>query len=464
MSTFNTGDLTGQRVARILLDHGLDRVLPERALRRFVRMDAELNVLDVAGRLYDLNRYQKIFAVGGGKAALGMGKEIARMLGDRISAGILNVLPGETQRSASARIRFFGAGHPIPNEAGAAGAGRMAELLSSADKETLVIALISGGGSSMMALPAAGIGLEDYRSLCRLMLTVPAAIDEMNIVRKHIDPLKGGGLRRYAKDAGGFITLAISDVPVTKDGTADDPSVIASGPTAGDDSTFEAALRVLAHYGVWGRTPAAIRKYLQGHAGDDVFETLREDSPLLSVEKNQYVIIANNDQAMEAVAEKAAELGYDARPIAKKIRGEVTREIENIWEIIAPCLEPGARVTFASFSTDGVDGRSGLAGAIADNDTLRLARRKGLNHKKYLADFDSAGFFERLDLGIVTGPTGTNVADIVLVLMSLSNRKLAFVFGGEATVKMELPEGRTPGSGGRNTHLALLACEKLDRI
>jgi glycerate-2-kinase len=142
----------------------------------------------------------------------------------------------------------------------------------------------------------------------------------------------------------------------------------------------------------------------------------------------------------------------------------VTREIENIWEINAPCLEPGARVTFASFSTDGVDGRSGLAGAIADNDTLRLARRKGLNHKKYLADFDSAGFFERLDLGIVTGPTGTNVADIVLVLMSLSNRKLAFVFGGEATVKMELPEGRTPGSGGRNTHLALLACEKLDRI
>jgi glycerate 2-kinase len=347
----------------------------------------------------------------------------------------------------------------------------MIELLRLADRETLVIELISGGGSSMMALPAEGLTLEDLRAMSRSLLTVPASIDEMNAVRKHIDPLKGGGMRKNAENAGGFMTLVLSDVPVTKTGIADDPSVISSGPTVGDDSTFGEAIKVLTEHGIWEQTPAAIRKYLQDNSDQDDNETLPKDSPLLSEAKSQYVILANNDQAMEAAAEKAVELGYHIRligcrngSIVNKIKAEVTQEIENIWNVITPSLTPQDRVTFASFSTDGVDGHSDLAGAIAENNTLRLAKQKGLEYKTYLTDFDSASFFKQLGLGIEIGPTGTNVADIILVLMNNSERKLAFIFGGEATVKMTLPEGQKPGFGGRNTHLALLAAEKLNHL
>jgi len=343
-------------------------------------------------------------------------------------------------------------------------ARQMVELLRLADHETLVIALISGGGSSMMALPAEGLTLEDYRSMCQLILTVPTAIDEMNAVRKHIDPLKGGGMRKYAKNAGGFITLSISDVPATETGAADDPSIISSGPTVGDDSTFETAIKVLAKYGIWEQTPAAIKRYLQDHSGQNANETLRKDAPLLIDGKGQYVIIADNDRAMEASAEKAIELGYDVHLMADKIKAEVNIEVDKIWKVIKPFLTPLDRVTFASFSTDGVDGHSNLAGAIADNDTLKTAERRGLDYKKYRENFDSASFFKQLDLGIEIGPSGTNVADISLILICNEERKLAFIFGGEATVKMTLIEDRKPGFGGRNTHLALLAAERLNLL
>ena len=183
--------------------------------------------------------------MGGGKAGRRTGSALVNILGDRITAGVLNVYQEQAREPISGNIKLFAANHPTPNEAGVEGARRMVELLRSADPKTLVIALISGGGSSLMALPVAGISLEDYMEISNLLLTVPATIDEINAVRKHLDPLKGGGMRKMAKNAGGFISLVLSDVPVTKTGVVDDPSVISSGPTVGDDSTFESAKKVL---------------------------------------------------------------------------------------------------------------------------------------------------------------------------------------------------------------------------
>lgn len=354
------------------------------------------------------------------------------------------------------------------------GAQEMVRLLKSADAKTLVIALISGGGSSLMALPMEGVSLDNYVAICNLLLTVPATIDEINAVRKHFDPLKGGGMRKLAKDAGGFISLVLSDVPVTKTGVVDDPSVIASGPTVGDESTFESAKKVLTNHKIWDRTPTALKKYIEENLGREENETLSKDSPLLAEEKSQYVIIANNDLAMEAAGDKAKQLGYTVRligwktgSVADKIKAEVSQEIENIWKAISPLLEKGDDITFASFSTDGVDGHSDLAGAIADRDTLRLSRSKGLDYRKYLMDYDSATFFTKLGLEIKTGPSGTNVADITLILITNPDhpdRKIAIIFGGEATVDVVLPAGQRPGYGGRNTHLTLLAAEKLDKM
>jgi len=324
-----------------------------------------------------------------------------------------------------------------------------------------------------MATPVQEISLDDYKAIINLLLTVPATIDEINAVRKHLDPLKGGGMRKFARNSGGFISLVLSDVPVTKTGVVDDPSVIASGPTVGDDSSFEMAKKVLRDHNIWEKTPLAVKEYIESNVGKEDNETLPKDSFLLREDKNQYVVIANNDQAMEAAKEKAEQLGYTTHLIGcktgtteDKIKAEVTQEIENIWKVITPYLADDDSITFASFSTDGVDGSSDLAGAISDKNTIKLAKSRGLDFKTYLSNYDSATFFERLGLEVKTGPTGTNVADIILVLITNSNnpyQKVAIIFGGEATVKIVLPEGQKPGSGGRNSHLALLAAQKMDQ-
>jgi len=464
--------LSVQADARTIFDHVLARVLPESALRRTVHLNEAANTLTVAGRKYNLADYKRILVVGGGKAGRRTGSELVNILGGRITAGVLNVYQEQAREPLSGNIELFAAHHPTPNEAGVEGARRMVDLLKGADAKTLVIALISGGGSSLMALPVPGISLEDYVAIIDLLLTVPATIDEVNAVRKHLDPLKGGGMRKMAKDAGGFISLVLSDVPVTKTGVVDDPSVISSGPTVGDDSTFASAKKVLTSHNIWDQAPPAVKRYIEGNLDREDNETLRKDSPLLTAERSQYVIIANNDLAMEAAKEKAEELGYRAHligcktgSVADKLKAEVNREMENIWKVVSSYLIDHDRVTFASFSTDGVDGRSDLAGAVADQDTLASARENGIDYKKYLAKYDSATFFKELGSEIRTGPTGTNVADVSIALIAnpdKTDRKIAIIFGGEATVNVNLPEGQKPGYGGRNTHLALLAAKKLD--
>lgn len=461
-----------QADARTIFDHVLACVLPEPAVKRHVHLNEAENTLTVAGRTYHLHDYKRIVVVGGGKAGRRTGSALSDILGERITAGALNVYQEQAREPISGNIALFAANHPTPNEAGMEGAGRMVELLRGADPNTLVIALISGGGSSLMAMPVAGIGLEDYVAIIDLLLTVPATIDEVNAVRKHFDPLKGGGMRKMAKNAGGFISLVLSDVPVTKTGVVDDPSVIASGPTVGDDSTFASAKKVMTDHNIWDQAPAAVKGYIEANLGNEENETLPMGSPLLAADKSQYVIIANNDLAMEAAKEKAKELGYTVHligwntgSVADKIKAEVTLEIENILKVVSSYLMDNDRVTFASFSTDGVDGHSDLAGAIADQETLATARVNGLDCRKYLANYDSATFFKAMGLEIMTGPTGTNVADVSIALITnpdKPDRKIAIIFGGEATVNVALPEGQKPGYGGRNTHLVLLAAQALD--
>lgn len=177
---------------------------------------------------------------------------------------------------------------------------------------------------------------------------------------------------------------------------------------------------------------------------------------------------------MEAAGEKAKELGYEIRLIgwktgntADKIKAEVNQEVENIFRVIIPHLISKDQITFASFSTDGIDGHSDLAGAMADMDTINEACTHGIDYKRFAVTYDSATFFKKLGLEIETGPTGTNVADVAIILINNQDypkRKIAFIFGGEATVNISLPGGKKPGNGGRNTHLVLLAAEKLAQL
>ena len=335
-----------QNDVRNIFAHVLETVLPEAALRRYVNLNEKSNILTVDGREYNLHKYERIIVVGGGKAAKRTGAELANILGNRITAGVLNVYRDQARKPVFDKIKLFGADHPTPNDEGAKGARQMIELLKNADAKTMVIALISGGGSSLMAIPADGISIADYQAISKLLMTVPATIDQINTVRKHIDLLKGGRMRKYAGQAGAFISLVLSDVPVTKTGIVDDASVISSGPTVGDNSTFEMAKQVLIEHKIWDNAPKAVRDYLQANIGKTDNETLSMNSPLLANDKSQYVIIANNDLAMEAAGQKAGELGYQTHLIgfktgttADKIKAEVTAEIENIFRIITPYLK-----------------------------------------------------------------------------------------------------------------------------
>ena len=202
---------------RNIFVHVLEMVLPETALRRFVSLDTGTNTLTVAGRKYNLNNYERIIVVGGGKAARRTGAELVNILGDRITAGILNVYQEQAREPIFERIRLFAADHPTPNEAGFKGAQQMIELLKNADAKTMVIALISGGGSSLMAIPADGISIEDYKNISQLLMTVPATIDQINTVRKHIDLLKGGRMRKYAGQAGRVYLPGIIRCPGNQD-------------------------------------------------------------------------------------------------------------------------------------------------------------------------------------------------------------------------------------------------------
>ena len=463
-----------QNEMRLIFAHVLEMVLPEPALHLYVSLNKETNMLTMDGRQYNLNNFDRIIVVGGGKAARRTGAELVRILRERITAGVLNVYKDQAKERIFDRIKLFAADHPTPNEEGHKGAQQMIELLKKADAKTLVIALISGGGSSMMAIPANKITIEDYKEISKLLMSVPATIDQINIVRKHIDLLKGGRMRKYAAQAGAFITLVLSDVPVTKTGIVDDRSAIASGATVGDDSTFQMAKDILTEFKIWDKAPQSIKDYIQANIGSKDNETLPKSSPLLADDKSQYVMIANNDQAMDAAGQKAKELGYQVHAVglrtgstADKIKGEVQIELENIFRVVSPALHTGDRITFGSFSTDGIDGHSDLAGAIADVDTLKTAEVKGLDYKGSLAAYDSATFFTKLGMGIETGATGTNVADVIVVLITNPGepqRKEAFIFGGEATVNVNLPAGQSPGRGGRNTHMVLLAAEKIARL
>lgn len=254
--------------AREIILHTLKQVAPGPAISSVVSVHSRTNstngILTVAGRNYDLSFFQRVFVVGGGKAALQSAIEMYHILGSSLTAGIINVYREQALEQSNIfpdnRVLLFAADHPTPNIEGIKGALSMANLLATADSHTLVIALISGGGSSLMAIPAhPSISLQDYKDTVQLLLHSPAPIDNINAVRKHIDLLKGGRMRQCAKDAGAFITLVLSDVPVTSTGVADDPSVIASGPTVADETTFSLAKKILEEYNIWEKVPISVR-------------------------------------------------------------------------------------------------------------------------------------------------------------------------------------------------------------
>lgn len=423
---------------------GISAVLPENVVRNAVRLDG--NMLTVSGKAYDLQAYRHIYVAGGGKAAATMAAELERILGDRISGGVVNDRYGT--RSTATKIKVNQAGHPLPTEDGLRGVNEMLDMLGKVGKDDLVIFLISGGGSALLPCPAPGVSLEDKVRLTDRLLKSGATIAEINCVRKHSSCTKGGQLLRYVNGAA-VLSLIVSDV------VGDEPGSIASGPTAPDNTTYADALAILEKYMLKDQAPPGILRHLEAGLRGDAPETLKAGDPVF--ERVHNVVIAGNIVALKAAAAEAQRLGYRPLILGSHLKGE-SREVGLVHAGIAKeCLSTGNPVpapaaiisggettvtvrgpgkggrnqefvlgvlrdyrpgmTIISTDTDGIDGATDACGAIADETTLPRAATAGLSIQKALDSNASYDFFRALDDLIFTGPTGTNVSDLRIVLV-----------------------------------------------
>jgi glycerate 2-kinase len=428
---------TLRRHARAIFDAALAAADPSRAVERHL-----------AG--IDISRFQNIFVLGAGKAGASMARACERVLGRRIAAGLVNVKYGHT--AATHRIELNECGHPEPDERGMNGAARIAALAAQAQRDDLVLCLISGGASALLPLPAPPVTLEEKRELTRLLLAAGADIHEMNAVRKHLSRIKGGELARLAAPAR-VESLLLSDV------VGDNPDVIGSGPTAPDISTFAAAAAVLKRYGIWRRAPKAVRVRIESGLRCKICETPKPGDAVFRRVRN--TVIGSNRLALTAAAGRARELGYRTLILSSEIVGE-TREIARMHAAILreaaqtghpvkppACIISGGETTvtlkgggrdgrggrnqeFAlaaaidlaglpsavvfSAGTDGTDGPTDAAGAIADGATLA----RNPEGRRYLDNHDSYDYFESIGDLVKTGPTHTNVMDVRIMLLGVA--------------------------------------------
>lgn len=432
--------------AKDIFQAGLRAVSPGEAIKGFCRLDGEN--LRVDGRDYDLNLFTKIFVLGFGKAGASMAKAIEEILGERISAGIITVKYGHLEKLKTIKIQE--AGHPVPDQNGHVGAQEIYNLASSADSETLVICLISGGGSALMPYPVNEVTLEEKQETTKVLLACGADIHEINSVRKHLSVIKGGGLAKAAYPAT-LITLILSDV------VGDDLDSIASGPCVPDPKTFGDCSAIFAKYAIESGIPSTVLRYIEAGLAGTVPETPKSGQEFFK--KTQNVIVARNFNALLQAKEKADELGYNTLLLSSMIEGEtrdvavnhmaIGSEIElHGYPIEKPaCMISGGETTVTikgtgkggrnqefvlaaalrmkgvencvvlSAGTDGSDGPTDAAGAIADSSTLDRAALKGLDAHQYLENNDSYHFFDQLGDLYKTGPTNTNVMDLRILIV-----------------------------------------------
>ncbi len=397
---------------------------------------------------FDLNEFEKIFLVGTGKASSSMAQAIEELFGDRIVKGLIT-----TKYGHGLPLRFteiIEAGHPLPDKKGLEGAQKIKNLLQTTGPKDLILFLISGGGSALLPLPVEGITLEEKQELTQLLLDCGADIKEINTIRKHISQMKGGWVARWAHPST-VITFILSDV------VGDPLDAIASGPTVADPTTFHDAWGILEKYDLLKEIAPSIHQHLlQGKEGK-VEETPKPWDPVFGKVHNN--LIASNIIALRAAGKEAKSFGFNTLILSSSIVGE-TREAARfhgalVKEVISSghpipkpaCIISGGettvtirgkglggrnqefclagafeingleKVVLLSGGTDGTDGPTDAAGAVADHTTIRRAKTLGLDPNAHLNNNDAYPFFQKLGDLLITGPTQTNVMDVRILLV-----------------------------------------------
>ena len=429
-----------------IFNEGLSAAAPGAAIKNYVKVEGSSLIVD--GRTYDLGDFDQITVIGAGKAGASMALAVEELLGDRITRGCITVKYGHVEKLRTIKINE--AGHPVPDENGYRATQEILELANSADEKTLVICLISGGGSALTPLSVEGVSLGDKQETTRVLLACGATIHEINAIRKHLSLIKGGKLARAVFPAT-LVTLILSDV------VGDDLDTIASGPCVPDSMTFQDCMDIISKYDIEKEIPQNVLAHLKDGLAGKVSETPKEGEEIFS--RSQNVVVGSNFNALMKAKGKADELGYNTILLSSMIEGEtrdvaenhmtIAREIElHGYPVEKPaCILTGGETTVTikgtgkggrnqefvlaaarkveeienvvilSGGTDGNDGPTDAAGAFADSDTLKRAADMDLDPVFYLNNNDSYHFFEKLGDLFITGPTNTNVMDVRVILV-----------------------------------------------
>lgn len=436
--------MDNRQIALEIFSAGVESVKPDKLISKSISYSQKKIVIN--NQEFDLEDVQNIYVIGAGKASALMAQALESVLGSAISGGHI-----VTKYGHSVPLQYIGvseAGHPIPDESGLKGSELIIEFAQKAAKNDLVICLLSGGGSALLTDVPDNCTLADLALLNDLLLKSGADIGEINSVRKHLSKIKGGQLAKMASPAI-VISLILSDV------ICDPLDVIASGPTAIDKSTFDDAEAVLNRYNLLSKVSPSILKIINEGVQGKRSETLKKDD--LSVNQIYNFIIGNNELALQSAKTKAENLGFYAQIETSTLSGNVedlallivetaikrrkehqgrktcllyggepTVKIsgnglggrnQHLALICAKLLQNQPDITILSGGTDGTDGPTDAAGAVVDSETFNNAQKLNLDLDQYIQDCDSNHFFQQEGGLVITGPTQTNVMDIIIVLI-----------------------------------------------
>jgi len=434
-----------RKIAEQIFLAGVESVLPERLIANV--MSLRDNNLKIGSMNFSLGEIENIYVIGAGKASAMMGEEVEKILGDCITEGHIVVKYGY-----SCKLKYIDvteAGHPVPDSNGFRATREIIKIAGTAGCNDLVICLLSGGGSSLLSDAPEGCSPQDMSKVNELLVTSGASISEINAVRKHLSDIKGGHLARIVYPAA-LVNLILSDVP------GDQLDVIASGPTVPDPTTYFQALTVLDIYGLTTLIPNGVLTILKDGEMGKRPETPKIGDPVFGITHN--ILVGSNRLSLEAAKYRALEFNINAIIIDDKLQGDVSTVAEYLVEtalkfkndedevkpvcllfggetvvkvngrgkggrnqhlalLSALLLQNKPGITILTSGTDGNDGPTEAAGAVVDSDTIASALLKGIDPEKYLNDFDSFHFFKKAGGHIITGPTMTNVMDIIVVLV-----------------------------------------------
>lgn len=437
--------MTDREIAEKIFIAGIRSVLPEKIIPGVLKLTG--TDLIIGDHQFSLSGIRNIFVIGAGKASAAMAHYVEIILGNLVTAGHVVVKYGHSCKLK--RIAVTEAGHPIPDPNGFAATREIIKIAEKAEENDLVICLISGGGSALLADLPEGLFPEELYIVNNLLIRCGATIGEINCVRKHLSRIKGGQLARIVKPAK-LVTLVLSDV------VGNPLEVIASGPTVPDPSTFSDALRIIENYHLTTDITTGVLNYIKDGANGSHPETPKPGDPLFSDVIN--ILAGTNQIALHEAKIQAVNYGFKSFIIDVDLKGDLETTCQTIIntalsfrnnnEIPKPfCLLYGGEttvkisgngyggrnqhlamsaairlknihgITFLSAGTDGTDGPTNAAGAVVDSDTFKMAISMNVDPEKYVNEFDSYNFFKKIGGHIITGPTFTNVMDMIIVLV-----------------------------------------------